>query len=78
MGTMAPELVRCDVCGREELITKEVSKTWMSQLFIAEYEPPMPPGKVAVAEVHCPKCAFEFDMTLRLCSLSAESEADVN
>ena len=75
---MIAETVRCDVCGREELLTQEIGKSWVSQLFTAEYAPPMPPGTVAVAEVHCPGCASSFDMNLQLASLSARSELDIN
>lgn len=78
MGSLAKDLVKCDVCGREAELTEAVGREWQSQLFTATYVSPGATGPVAVAEVHCPRCAWKFDVVVRLASLSATRKEDIN
>lgn len=78
MGSLAKDLVKCDVCGREAELTEAVGREWQSQLFTAMYSGSSAERPVAVAEVHCPRCAWKFDLVVRMASLSATRKEDIN
>ena len=75
MGMEQREQVKCDVCGIQTILSKEVARTWVSQIFLLERE--FPPAQVTTAEVHCPICAQSFNQNIVFLSLSSQG-VDVN